>query len=48
MIAEHVKMADGKPINPEDLSLAQMQTLMKELVGVPERGGLSDFIGRLC
>ena len=48
LIAEHVRLVDGRALNPEMLSLPQMQKLMKELVGLPESGGISDFIGRLC
>jgi hypothetical protein len=48
LIAEHCKTADGKPVNAEELSLRQLQTLAKELAGVPEGSPLSDFIGLLC
>lgn len=48
MLAEHVTLEDGSPLKPEDLSLAQMRQLVKELVGLPEIGGISDFIGLLC
>ena len=48
LIAEHVKMADGSPVKPDDLTLPQMRKLMTELVGLPESGGVTDFIGLLC
>jgi len=48
LIAEHCTTADGKPVNAEELSLRQLQTLAKELAGVPEGSPLSDFIGLLC
>lgn len=48
MIADHVTMADGSPLKTEDLSLPQMRKLMTALVGLPDEGGLSDFIGLLC
>lgn len=48
IIKEHVKTEDGKAIDPETLSFRQMQTLVKELVGIPEGSGISDFIGLLC
>ena len=48
LIAEHCTTADGKPVNTGELSLRQLQTLAKELAGVPEGSPLSDFIGLLC
>lgn len=48
LIAEHCTTADDKPINAEELSLAQLSKLAKELAGVPEGSPLSDFIGLLC
>lgn len=48
LISEHVKMADGSPVKPDDLTLPQMRKLMVELVGLPESGGVTDFIGLLC
>lgn len=48
LIAEHCQTADGKSINAEELSLAQLAKLAKELAGVPEGSPLSDFIGLLC
>ena len=48
LIAEHCKTADGKNVNAEELSLAQLAKLAKELAGVPEGSPLSDFIGLLC
>ena len=47
LIAEHCTTADGKSVNAEELSLRQLQTLAKELAGVPEGSPLSDFIGLL-
>ena len=47
LIAEHCKTVDGKPVNAEELSIRQLQTLAKELAGVPEGSPLSDFIGLL-
>lgn len=48
LIAKHCTTADGKSVNAEELSLRQLQTLAKELAGVPEGSPLSDFIGLLC
>lgn len=48
LIREHVRLEDGGEIDPSELTLRQMQTLVTELVGVPEGSGLSDFIGLLC
>lgn len=48
LVAEHCTTADGKAVNAEELSLAQLATLAKELAGVPEGSPLSDFIGLLC
>ena len=48
LIAEHCTTAAGKSVNVEELSLRQLQTLAKELAGVPEGSPLSDFIGLLC
>lgn len=47
LIAEHCTV-DGKPVNPDELTLPQLRTLAKELAGVPEGSPLSDFIGLLC
>lgn len=47
MIAEHCTLPDGKPVDATELSLPQLQTLAKELAGVPEDSPLSDFIGLL-
>lgn len=47
MIAEHCTTPDGKPVDATELSLPQLQTLAKELAGVPEDSPLSDFIGLL-
>jgi DNA repair ATPase RecN len=41
-------LEDGSKIDIESLSLPQMQTLIKEMVGIPEGSGISDFIGLLC
>lgn len=48
LIKEHCTTADGKPVDTDSLSLPQLQTLAKELAGVPEGSPLSDFIGALC
>lgn len=48
IIREHVETADGKEIDPSDLSLPQMQRIVSEIVGIPEGNRLSDFIGLLC
>ena len=50
LIAEHCTLAEGEggPVNAEELTLRQLQTLAKELAGVPEGSPLSDFIGLLC
>lgn len=48
MIAGHCTTPDGKPIDATALSMPQLQTLAKELAGVPEGSPISDFIGLLC
>lgn len=48
LLREHVTGEDGNPIDPDGLSLPQMQKLVSELVGIPEGSGISDFIGLLC
>ena len=48
LVAEHCTTADGKPLDAAELSLPQLQTIAKELAGVPEDSPLSDFIGLLC
>ena len=48
LISDHCTTADGKPVDATQLSLPQLQTLAKELAGVPEESPLSDFIGLLC
>lgn len=47
LIAEHCTTADGKPLDATLLSMPQLQTIAKELAGVPEGSPLSDFIGLL-
>lgn len=47
LIKSHVTDLDGKAIDPEELSLAQVRELMRELTGIPEGSPLSDFIGLL-
>ncbi len=47
LIKDHVTLADGSDFDPSQLSMRQMQRLVTELVGVPEGGGISDFIGLL-
>lgn len=47
IVREHCSVA-GKPLDPNDLTMRQMQTLVTELVGIPEGSGISDFIGLLC
>jgi len=47
LIADHCRTTDGKPVNAEELSLAQVIKLAKEMAGVPEGSPLSDFIGLL-
>lgn len=48
LVAEHCTTSDGKPLDAAELSLPQLQTIAKELAGVPEDSPLSDFIGLLC
>lgn len=48
LLREHVTLEDGTPLDPSQLSIPQMQTLINELVGIPEGSGISDFIGLLC
>ena len=47
LIREHVKLADGSEFDPSELSFPQMQKLVAELVGLPEKSTISDFIGLL-
>lgn len=47
LIGDHCRTTDGKPVNAEELSLAQVIKLAKEMAGVPEGSPLSDFIGLL-
>ena len=47
LIKDHCTHADGKPVDPDALSLPQLVQLAKELAGVPEGSPLSDFIGLL-
>lgn len=47
LIRSHVTDSEGKAIDPEELSLAQVRELMRELTGIPEGSPLSDFIGLL-
>lgn len=48
LIREHVETLDGKPIDPESLSMDQLRKLIAEMT-LPEEGrGISDFIGLLC
>ena len=47
LIADHCTTSDGQPVDAGELSLPQLQTLAKELAGVPEGSPLSDFIGAL-
>lgn len=47
LIKSHVTDLAGKEIDPEELSLAQVRELMRELTGIPEGSPLSDFIGLL-
>ena len=48
LIAEHCTDAEGKPIDATALSMPQLQTLAKELAGVPEGSPIGNFIGLLC
>lgn len=43
----HCKLEDGSPLKVGALSLPQMQTLAKEIGGVPEGVPLADFIALL-
>ena len=47
MIADHCTTSDGRPLDATLLSMPQLQTIAKELAGVPEDSPLSDFIGLL-
>lgn len=47
LIREHVKLADGSEFDPSELSFPQMQKLVAELVGLPEKSTISDFIALL-
>lgn len=48
LIREHVKLENGKPFDPEAVSMDQLRKLIAELT-LPEEGrGISDFIGLLC
>lgn len=48
LLNTHCTLEDGSKIDIESLSLPQMQTLVKEMIGIPEGSGISDFIGLLC
>lgn len=48
LLNTHCTLEDGSKIDVESLSLPQMQTLVKEMIGIPEGSGISDFIGLLC
>lgn len=48
LLKSHVRMEDGSDFDPSQLSIPQTQTLVKELVGIPEGSGISDFIALLC
>ena len=43
-VEEHCTLADGSPVKVRELSLPQMQTLAKEIGGVPAGVPLADFI----
>lgn len=47
MVEAHCTTADGRPVDAATLSLPQLQTLAREMAGVPEGSPLSDFIGLL-
>lgn len=47
MIRGHVTLADGGSFDPEDLSPAQLRTLIAELVLPKDGRSVSDFIGLL-
>lgn len=47
MVEAHCTTADGRPVDAAALSLPQLQTLAREMAGVPEGSPLSDFIGLL-
>jgi hypothetical protein len=46
-VESHCTLADGKPVDVSALSLPQMQTLAKEIGGVPDGVPLADFIALL-
>ena len=46
-VESHCTLADGKPVDVSTLSLPQMQTLAKEIGGVPDGVPLADFIALL-
>lgn len=45
LIRAHVKLADGRPFDPYDLTPGQLRQLVGELVLPQEGRGISDFIG---
>lgn len=46
-VSAHCTTEDGKPIEVGSLSLPQMQTLAREIGGVPDGVPLADFIALL-
>jgi len=48
LIREHVRLENGEPFDPEEVSMDQLRKLISELTLPPEGRGISDFIGLLC
>ena len=48
LVREHVTRDDGQPLDPEELTLSDLQKVVVEMAGIPEGSGIADFIGLLC
>ena len=48
LVREHVTTEAGDPLDPETLTLEDLQKVVVEMAGIPEGSGISDFIGLLC
>ena len=46
-VKEHCTTEDGRPVDAGSLSFPQMQTLAREIGGVPEKVPFADFIALL-
>ena len=48
VIREHVTLEDGTPVDPEEMTQGQIQTLVAEMTLPKEGRAVADFIGLLC